>query len=63
MKCVTCYCKLMTTETGYYCPQCGAMGWYLDKEKYGENNQTDRRRADKILSTDDAHESVRQLSE
>jgi Zn finger protein HypA/HybF involved in hydrogenase expression len=35
-KCPKCYVQYLSTETGYYCPQCGDMGWFTWDDYFDE---------------------------
>jgi Zn finger protein HypA/HybF involved in hydrogenase expression len=35
-KCPKCYVQYLSTENGYYCPQCGDMGWFTWDDYFDE---------------------------
>ena len=35
-KCPKCYVQYLSTETGYYCPHCGDMGWFTWDDYFDE---------------------------
>lgn len=58
MRCHACGNNLYTTETGWYCGTCGAMGWdiYQDEDDkiLNENYNADRYRAVKSIRNENS---------